>query len=921
MGITAMGCGDDEVGPEGSGTGDSTETSPDGGPLPTSSASSTSSTERSSEPTSRDTNTEPASSLPALSSSSTHDAGESGGTSEFVTSTTEASTTDDSDSTSSVPAGDGHLNGLSASGGLTPEFDVDVFEYDVTLPVFSTQLVLAAALEAGGSLSVDGAPFDAAGHWVSAPLDVGTTKLTLTLKRPGGVEQTYTVNAHRLETTWEYVGVPYDAPSTDGARTALSRDGNTLAISSYWGRSDGDGARVYVRSGEQWTLQAQLEPPRLIPDGNYGWAIELSADGNTLVAGERLANAAYVFERTVNGWELAADLTGTDADGFTAYSFGDSVAISGDGDVIAVGTTRHTASSGAVYVFQKTGETWEQHTRLDPVPAEATPYGGECIYDITLALDASGKTLAIGNGPMIYDCQGSVDVYESTGVDWTKTFVIGEEKLGLFGTDVDLNADGRVLVVADSQDWTAYTKGNQGWVEQAPDPRPTSTYAVHVTDSGNMVVTNEAVFSRAANGWTFQTLLPEPKAVRFPSETGLSISGDGSTVALGSHVYSTRPGSWTALLEAPAGHTNCEERTHDVEGACLYELACDTERVEATCDVREDGAWECACYGAEQGELRAYTVSGGDESTACRRSATLCVAGNDLVGETECTREITPAADECREHETCVTTFDLGDGVHAAVEAVEQTSHCGTSRAGDVYCECGVGAYYEPATETFAIFGAEAAETCELFKGICDGSVTVGQETHCAEPRVDVTDDFEGCTSQRACGVRTPLNETGSIYALGNLFAAEVSCDNFRAADECTCGHFNTYGASLLLVNATRPETSCRVADAVCLGAAGLESGETFECSITHSELEGERCRAVADCGLALAFEGTSVSATESVDVECAPDANGSWACDCTRGWDDRHQFSVQAEAAGGVCEAAVVTCAGRGTPVASTVP
>lgn len=918
MSFTALGCGDDGAEPGGGSGENSTEMSPEAGLPPASSA------DGGFDRTSRETSTEPAPTGGATSAGSGETSAPGTGDTDWTTDpslTTDTSGTEstngasDSDATSSLPVGDGRLSGLSASGELTPAFDVDVHEYDVTLPAFATRLVLTAELESGGFLDVEGAPFGPNGVWTSGPIDVGTTTFTMTWERADGEVQVYTFNTRRLDTTWEYTGMPYDAPHSYGANTALSGDGTTLAIGSSRGGSETDGARVYVRSGEEWTMQAHLLHPSLLEEDSGAWALELSEDGSTLVAGARSQNAAYVFDRTDDGWELTAELTGLDADGFTAYSFGDSVAISGDGNVIAVGTIRHTDWGGAVYTFQKNAGTWESLARLVPAPAEPGPYGTDCLFDIALALDGSGKTLAIGNSPFT-GCSPAIDVYESAGAAWTKTSVLGGEKQGPFGRDVDLNSDGRVLVVAGQQQWGVYTKTSQGWAEQPHDDRP--AYKIEVTDSGDMVVTNDAVFLRTPHGWTFETLLPEAKAVRWDASTGLSMSGDGSTVALGSHVYSARSALWTALSEQPAGNTNCEERSQDVAGACLYELACDAERVEATCDVQEDGTWRCACYGAAQGELREFIVSGGDESSVCQLSATLCVEGNDNPGETECTREITPGSNDCREHETCVTKIGLDEGVEATFEVITQTLSCWTSSLGDVYCECGDGSYFDPTIETFAFFGAEAEQACSLFKGICEGTVPVGQEQHCAEPRIDIT-DYDDCTAKRACGARTLLDEAGEVYTLSSLFGSEVSCDNFNAADECTCGTFNTYAAGLLVVDSTRPETSCLVADAVCFGAVGVEASEAFECAVTNSQVEDERCSATADCGLTLEFEGTSVSATESVDVECIQGADDRWSCDCTRGWDDDHQFSVDAASAGSACNVAAVECAGRGTPLDST--
>ena len=122
-----------------------------------------------------------------------------------------------------------------------------------------------------------------------------------------------------------------------GYGAAMSGDGNTLAIGAphetggakgvngkQSGEVYGSGAvYVFVRSGATWAQQAYVKPSNPQMGAEFGHAVVLSADGNTM------AVSAY--------WE-ASKATG----------------INGDANDESI------PQAGAVYVFTRTGTTWTQ---------------------------------------------------------------------------------------------------------------------------------------------------------------------------------------------------------------------------------------------------------------------------------------------------------------------------------------------------------------------------------------------------------------------------------------------------------------------------------------------------------------------------------------------------------------------------------
>jgi hypothetical protein len=123
---------------------------------------------------------------------------------------------------------------------------------------------------------------------------------------------------------------------------------------------------VYTRTGSSWKQTA-----RLTVNNEPSFASSVSIDKDTLVVGAASGNAglvsfagaAYVFHRDHAGWSQPARLTADDAT--QAAGFGFSVGVSGD--LIAVGAINaqnngHTP--GAVYVFGRGEESWEQQAKL-----------------------------------------------------------------------------------------------------------------------------------------------------------------------------------------------------------------------------------------------------------------------------------------------------------------------------------------------------------------------------------------------------------------------------------------------------------------------------------------------------------------------------------------------------------------------------
>ena len=144
---------------------------------------------------------------------------------------------------------------------------------------------------------------------------------------------------------------------------------------------------MFVRSGTAWSQQAELTAADGAANDYFGTSVAIS--GSTVVVGAPSKNsstgAAYVFVRSGTAWSQQAELTA--ADGASGDSFGTSVAISGT--TAMVGAPSKDSSTGAAYVFARSGTAWPQQAKLTAADATA---GDQFGYWVGI----SGPTAVVG---------------------------------------------------------------------------------------------------------------------------------------------------------------------------------------------------------------------------------------------------------------------------------------------------------------------------------------------------------------------------------------------------------------------------------------------------------------------------------------------------------------------------------------------
>jgi FG-GAP repeat len=379
-------------------------------------------------------------------------------------------------------------------------------------------------------------------------------------------------------------GMPFDEL---GRSVAL--DGDTALVGAPTddgAAQDSGSAYVFVRSSTSWSQEAKLVP--LDPDleDEFGSAVALSGDtaafgvANADDAGAS-SGAAYVFTRSGTTWTQEAKIV--PADSAAGDAFGTSIALSGD--TLAVGAPSDDdagMSSGAVYVFTRSGTTWSQQAKLVPAGLGAIDFLGTAV-----ALE--GDTLLAG-APFDDDAAlnaGAVYVLARAGTTWTqqaKLVAPDAAASDFLGSALALRGD-RAIAGAGGADpagdasGAAYVfqRAGTAWSEDAkltaPDGAAGDTFGQAVEIEGDVALAgaNERdmpdpnrgavyVFQRDATAWTLRALVG-PANGHAGQRFGHSLAIDAGTFVAGTSpdVHAgLDPGSAGVFTLEPALRSFCD---------------------------------------------------------------------------------------------------------------------------------------------------------------------------------------------------------------------------------------------------------------------------------------------------------------------------------------------------------------------------
>lgn len=364
-----------------------------------------------------------------------------------------------------------------------------------------------------------------------------------------------------------------------GNAMQMSADGLTLIVGGVGEDGSGSGinppdnnlltqagaAYVFTRAtiGGAWSQQAYLKASNPGYDDVFGTAVAISNDGNTVIVGAPRedsnaigvngnqsnnttgdAGAAYVFTRSGSTWTQQAYLKASNTGGSDWFGF--SVAVSGDGNTVAVGAYREdgssyvinpsdnngTVDSGAIYVFTRSGSTWTSQATI-----KASNGGYDDRFGFSVALSTDGNTLAAGanredsstvginsSSNNSAGDSGAAYIFSRTGTSWIQQAYIKAGNTGgsdYFGYSVGLSGDGNKLIIG-----APFEDGDGTGV----NPAENNLWG----DSGAAYI-----FSRSGTIWSQSAYLKANSQGSDYFGWGVSISKDSNHVVVGAPAEDT----------------------------------------------------------------------------------------------------------------------------------------------------------------------------------------------------------------------------------------------------------------------------------------------------------------------------------------------------------------------------------------------
>ena len=304
-----------------------------------------------------------------------------------------------------------------------------------------------------------------------------------TISRPFGIrgstgnyfaiQELYTYPANSVSYVIDYanstfspVGQDLSGEPTDGQAiisyfgfsVALSQDGTIMGVTAPLNNGTGTyqgSSRIYKYNDVSWV---QLGQDIDGINNGYQQIIKLSSDGTIAAISTRFisnnkGNVRIFKYRNDTSWvQLGLNIDGIATDD----ELGDSISLSGNGKIIAIGAAQNDTSynnSGQAYVYSyiENDNSWNKIGTFNGI-------GDDAMCGRSVSLSSSGTILAISSP---FDNQnptsfGRVDIYEFSNNVWTPkgpsiygTFPSFEN---IYGDNIELSSDGLTLAISERKD-------------------------------------------------------------------------------------------------------------------------------------------------------------------------------------------------------------------------------------------------------------------------------------------------------------------------------------------------------------------------------------------------------------------------------------------------------------------------------------
>jgi hypothetical protein len=255
---------------------------------------------------------------------------------------------------------------------------------------------------------------------------------------PSNITYSYTSNLFGYNTIGNFAIQSYSQSNINyGTFFAISSNASTIVVGAP--NSNQGTVYIYQWNGTAWNYSSNLTSTNTIGD-QFGKSLALSSNASVIVVGAPGSNfnqgAAFVYTYVNNSWEQQAKFTPHSSN----QSFGSNVAISLDGNTIAVSAHGSNQSQGGAYIYRWVAPNWTQDTFLTT--------SGESNLGLNMILAQDGNTVLLPN-PSSNNSQGTVLAYKYFNNTWTPSKFVETSNAPnhLFGLGVAISSNANTLVI------------------------------------------------------------------------------------------------------------------------------------------------------------------------------------------------------------------------------------------------------------------------------------------------------------------------------------------------------------------------------------------------------------------------------------------------------------------------------------------
>jgi hypothetical protein len=415
--------------------------------------------------------------------------------------------------------------------------------------------------------------------------------------------------------TWSQLGSDISGSTT---KVAISGDGTKVF------NSHGTNLYSYELSSGNWVTYLST----ITTDGSIV-KVNSSSNGDDIALSK--SNSNKVYRKSSITTRLGADIDGE----ATNDQYGWSVSLSADGSRVAIGARYNDGNgtnSGHVRVYDWSGSSWTK-VGADIDGEAANDQSG---WSVSLSADGSrvaiGASYNYGNGSY----SGHVRVYDWSGSSWTKVGadIDGEAAYDQSGSSVSLSADGsRVAIGAYGNDGNGQSSGHvrvydwsgSSWTKVGADidgeaAYDQSGYSVSLSADGSRVAIGAyahdsysghvRVYDWSGSSWIKVGADIDGEVANDYSGWSVSLSADGSRVAIGAHANDgngqssghVRVYDWSGSSWTKVGADIDGEAANDQSGSSVS-LSADGSRVAIGARYNDGN-------GTNSGHVRVYDWSG-----------------------------------------------------------------------------------------------------------------------------------------------------------------------------------------------------------------------------------------------------------------------------------------------------------------------